>query len=81
MALAAAVMAQVDIHKNTGYQSMPQSNESLVKEIYTSMYELENFFEKEKQYVEDIQVHLLHIYYAFTRNLGKLLKRSVCSRK
>lgn len=52
-------LAQVDIkEKKSEYMSQPMDESSLEKEIYTSMHELNQFFEKEKDYVADIKACL-----------------------
>lgn len=48
--------AQVDIKKKKSqFVQQEHQPEELDKEIYTSMYELTAFFEKEKEYVEDME--------------------------
>ena len=50
--------AQVDIHEKSkdGYIRVPINETAGTTEIYTSMYQLEKFFEDEKSYVEDIKL-------------------------
>ena len=50
--------AQVDIHEKSkdGYIRVPINETAGTSEIYTSMYQLEKFFEDEKAYVEDIKL-------------------------
>ena len=49
--------AQVDIKEQSkdGYIRVERNEEALTKEIYTSMHQLSEFFEEEKNYVEDIK--------------------------
>ena len=51
-------LAQVDIHQKSkdGYIRVPMNESVGTSEIYTSMYQLEKFFEEEKTYVEDIKL-------------------------
>ena len=50
--------AQVDIHEKSkdGYIRVPINETAGTSEIYTSMYQLEKFFEEEKAYVEDLKL-------------------------
>merc|ERR1719210_1965989 len=54
----ALTKAQVDIHEKSkdGYIRVPINETAGTSEIYTSMYQLEKFFEDEKSYVEDIKL-------------------------
>ena len=49
--------AQVDIHQKSkdGFIRVPVDEARGTKEIYTSMHQLGEFFEEEKNYVEDIK--------------------------
>ena len=56
------VRPQVDIHERSEYVTAKNpsvatdDDNKLDKEIYTSMYELIKFFEREQEYVEDIRI-------------------------
>ena len=63
---------QVDIkQKSDGYTTQARDDSALTKEIYTSMHELELFFEKEKQYVEDIRI-IMDKKLVFPEGMGAL---------
>ncbi len=62
---------QVDIKEKSEYVTQTKDDSALTKEIYTSMYELTQFFEKEKQYVEDIQI-ILEKKLVFPESTGAL---------
>lgn len=50
------IPAQVNIQKKKSeYVTQKQDDSGLTKEIYTSMHELNSFFEKEKEYISDLQ--------------------------
>merc|ERR1719510_831259 len=55
--LYSTTQAQVDIREQSkdGYIRIEKNEEALTKEIYTSMHQLSEFFEEEKNYVEDIK--------------------------
>ena len=54
--LIACVFAQVDIQENyDGYHRFIEDPDTGTKEIYTSMHQLREFFETEKEYVNDIR--------------------------
>ena len=54
--LVACVLAQVDIQENyNGYHRVTEDPDQGTKEIYTSMHQLREFFETEKEYVNDIR--------------------------
>ena len=52
------VRGQVDIHEKSkdGYIRIPHNESEFTKEIYTSMHQLEKFFDEEKDIVEDIKM-------------------------
>ena len=58
--LSVITLGQVEIKekgKNNGYITMPEDGDNEAdKDIYTSMHDLHKFFEREKVYIEDIQV-------------------------
>ena len=58
LAFFCLALAQVDIHQKSkdGYIRVPMNESVGTSEIYTSMYQLEKFFEEEKSYVEDIKL-------------------------
>lgn len=48
--------AQVNIQKKKSeYVTQKHDDTDMTKEIYTSMHELNGFFEKEKEYINDLQ--------------------------
>ena len=49
------VLLQVEIKQKSEYITQPHDDTQLTKEIYTSMYELSMFYEKEKVYIEDLK--------------------------
>jgi hypothetical protein len=54
--LIGCVVAQVNIQQNyDGTQKFEQDPEAGTKEIYTSMHQLREFFETEKEFVNDIR--------------------------
>lgn len=54
--LIGCVLAQVDIQENyDGYHRMVEDPETGTKEIYTSMHQLREFFETEKEFVNDVR--------------------------
>ncbi len=46
---------QIKIQKKSEFITQKHDDSQLTKEIYTSMHELSLFFEKEKEYVEDLR--------------------------
>jgi len=52
------VRGQIDIHEKSkdGYIRIPHNESEFTKEIYTSMHQLEKFFDEEKDIVEDIKM-------------------------
>ncbi len=44
--------------EKSAYVSQPKDDSALTKEIYTSMHELAQFFERERRYVEDMRTVL-----------------------
>ena len=68
---------QIDIHEKSkdGYIRVPKDETAGTGEIYTSMYQLEKFFEAEKSYVEDIKIMIekkLVSQSAVTGNFSKI---------
>ena len=54
--LLACVLAQVNIQENyDGYHRVAEDPDVGTKEIYTSMHQLREFFDAEKEYVNDIR--------------------------
>ena len=54
--LFGCVIAQVDIQQNyDGTQKLEEDPDAGTKEIYTSMHQLREFFESEKDFVSDIR--------------------------
>jgi len=56
LTLPLAILAQLDIREKSDYITQKHDDSELTKEIYTSMHELNEFFEKEKLYVNDLMV-------------------------
>ena len=58
LALATFALGQVDIYEKSkdGYIRIPYNDSEGPSEIYTSMYQLQKFFDEEKMYVEDLKV-------------------------
>ena len=83
--------AQVDIKEQSkdGYIRVERNEEALTKEIYTSMHQLSEFFEEEKNYVEDIKAIIdkklvsqaavtgLGNYKIYTYRLSKIRKKNL----
>ncbi len=61
----------MEIKEKSEYMTQERDDSALTKEIYTSMYELTQFFEKEKQYVEDIKI-ILEKKLVFQESMGAL---------
>ena len=54
--LFGCAIAQVDIQQNyDGTKMMEEDPDAGTKEIYTSMHQLREFFETEKEYISDIR--------------------------
>ena len=51
-------LGQIDIREKSkdGFIRIPINESVGTSEIYTSMYQLEKFFNEEKEYVEDIKI-------------------------
>ena len=52
------ILGQVDIHQKSkdGFIKVPHNESAGTTEIYTSMHQLNNFFQEEKDTIEDLKM-------------------------